>query len=173
MNVKLKTLSILCAASASILSFASCGYHAGGYKPTALANMETFSVSMMANYSLEPKAAVLISSAVADTLQRDGTYRLTSRGKSDFRIEGEISNISYSSLRTNKDDTYISDEISMNVTVNYRVIGNAGNRTLLQNSIIVSSPYYNTGNVQTARTNALSYAAQQIGQKITDTLTNG
>lgn len=173
MTSELKKLSIIGTVAVATLTFSACGYHLGGYKPTALANMETFSVSMMANYSLEPKAAVLISSAVADTMQRDGTYRLTSRSKCDFRIEGEVTNIYFNSLRTNKDDTYISDEISMNVTVNYRVISSSGNRTLMQKSVIVSSSFYNSGNVQTARTNALSYAAQQIGQRITDALTNG
>ncbi len=173
MTFLLKSLPVIGIISMLILVFPSCGYHLGGYKPNVLANMESFSVSMMANYSLEPKAAVLISSAVADTLQRDGTYRLTSRNKSDFRIEGEVSDIAYSSLRTNKDDTYISDEISMNVTVKYRIVSSVGNRTLMHSTVTVSSPFYNSGNVQTARTNALSYAAQQIGQKITDTLTNG
>lgn len=158
---------------AALFLIPSCGYRLGGYKPRVLEKMQTFNVTMMANYSLEPEASVLISSALADTLQRDGTYRLTARGESDFRIEGEVSRIGYSSLRTNTEDTYLSDEISMNVTVKYRVVDNSSQRTLIENSCIVSSSYYNSGNVQTARANALSYAAQLAAQRITEDLTNG
>ncbi len=151
----------------------SCGYHLGGYKPDKLKDMHTFNVVMMENNSLEPRAGVLVTSAVADSMQRDGTYRLSARGKSDFRIEGDIASVTYSSLRTNREDTYVSDEIAMNVTVNYRVIDNANNQNLLENTVTVSSNFYNQGNVQTARMNAMSYAAMLIAQRITDNLTNG
>lgn len=151
----------------------SCGYHLGGYKPEKLKDMHTFSVDMMENNSLEPRAGVLLTSALTDSLQRDGTYRLSARGKSDFRIEGEIATVTYGSLRTNKEDTYISDEISMNVTVKYRVVDNAVGKELLANTLTVSSNFYNQGNVQTARMNAMSYAAMLAAQRITDALTNG
>lgn len=159
--------------AACLLLLPGCGYHLGGYKPDELQNMHTFSVSMMENNSLEPRAAVLVTSAVADSLQRDGTYRLSARGKSDFRIEGEIASVTYGSLRTNREDTYVSDEIALNVSVKYRVVRNADGKTLIENPVDVSAGFYNMGNVQTARTNAMSYAAMLIAQRITDTLTNG
>lgn len=159
--------------AAACLTLPGCGYHLGGYKPDELQNMHTFNVTMMENNSLEPRAAVLVTSAVADSLQRDGTYRLSSRGKSDFRIEGEISSVTFSSLRTNREDTYVSDEIAMNVSVKYRVVRNSDGKTLLENPVDVTAGFYNMGNVQTARTNAMSYAAMLIAQRITDTLTNG
>lgn len=162
----------LLAVSAGLL-LPGCGYHLGGYKPDELRNMHTFNVNMMENNSLEPRAAVLVTSALADSLQRDGTYRLSSRGKSDFRIEGEVASVTYSSLRTNREDTYVSDEIAMNVTVKYRVVSNSDQKTLLSNTVEVSAGFYNMGNVQTARTNAMSYAAMLIAQRITDALTNG
>ena len=167
-------VAALCLLTAvSCLLLPACGYHLGGYKPEKLKNMHTFSVNMMENNSLEPRAGVLLTSALADSLQRDGTYRLSSRGRSDFRIEGEIASVTYSSLRTNKEDTYISDEISMNVTVKYRVVDNADGKKLIANTLTVSSNFYNQGNVQTARMNAMSYAAMLAAQRITDALTNG
>lgn len=173
MKQLLSTLACAFLALAAGILLPGCGYHLGGYKPDELRNMHTFNVTMMENNSLEPRAAVLVTSALADSMQRDGTYRLSSSGKSDFRIEGEIASVSYSSLRTNSEDTYVSDEIAMNVTVKYRVLRNSDNKTLLENTVEVSAGFYNMGNVQTARTNAMSYAAMLIAQRITDALTNG
>ena len=46
-----------------------------------------------ANNSLEPRAATLVTGALADELQRDGTYRLSTGADADIRVEGEVYSI--------------------------------------------------------------------------------
>ena len=75
----------------------SCGYQLGGTKPPKLEFAQTVKVDLFANNSLEPRAATLVTGALADEL----------------------------------------------------------------------------GNIQTARTNALSYAARLVATSIAEMLTNG
>lgn len=75
----------------------SCGYQLGGTKPPKLELAQTVKVCLFANNSLEPRAATLVTGALADELQRDGTYRLSSGADADIRVEGEVYSITSTS----------------------------------------------------------------------------
>ena len=62
----------------------SCGYQLGGTKPPKLELAQTVKVCLFTNNSLEPRAATLVTGALADELQRDGTYRLSSGADADI-----------------------------------------------------------------------------------------
>ena len=96
----------------------SCGYQLGGTKPPKLEFAQTVKVDLFANNSLEPRAATLVTGALADELQRDGTYRLSSRGNADIRVQGEVYSISFDQLRSSREDTYKSSELGLRLSVN-------------------------------------------------------
>ncbi|OCA03828.1 LPS assembly lipoprotein LptE [Akkermansia glycaniphila] len=150
-----------------------CGYHIGGLKPKALASMKTFNVVMMENRSLEPQAGVLMTSALTDVLQRDGTYEIATRNAGDFRIEGCVTGISFRQERSSYTDSYLSTEIGLQLFVTYNVYSNKTGKLLTSGSTTATSTFFNSGNVQTARTNALSYAVRRAAENIADRLTNG
>ncbi len=150
-----------------------CGYHIGGLKPKALAAMKTFNVVMMENRSLEPQAGVLMTSALTDVLQRDGTYEIAKSSSGDFRIEGCVTGISFRQERSSYTDSYLSTEIGLQLFVSYNVYNNKTGKLLTSGSTTATSTFFNSGNVQTARTNALSYAVRRAAENIADRLTNG
>ena len=157
-----------------LLSLTQCGYQLGGIKPPQLTHVETFKVNLFKNFSLEPRANVLVTSALSEALQRDGTFKINSEKSADIRIEGEIRSITFSQLRSSRQDTYESTELGLNLTVRYEVLDNKDNKTLLEGTVSEIVPFYNlNNNVQTARTNALSYAARRIADRIAENLTNG
>lgn len=155
------TLLILC------LSTISCGYHLGGLKSDKLEHVDTFSLRMFENNSLEPLAAILMNNAIGEILQRDGSYKLASSASADCYITGEIKSIDYTSLRPDPDDTYISEEIGIVLTVTYQITETKTGKLLMSNQIDEETSYFNNvGNVQTSRENALSYAARKIAYRI-------
>lgn len=151
----------------------SCGYQLGGTKPANLEFAQTVKVCLFANNSLEPRAATLVTGALADELQRDGTYRLSSPGQADIRVEGEVYSITFDQLRSSREDTYKSSELGLRLSVKYRVVDTKTKKVLYRGEAEEVGQFFDVGNIQTARTNALSYAARLVATSIAETLTNG
>lgn len=161
------------AAAALLLSACSLElYHMGGLKPATMQELSTFSVEMFANHSTQPTAGVLLTTAVTDSLQRDGTYRLASSGKADFTVSGEITHLSRESLLTDPNDTYLSREVGLTVHVRYTVRNNRTGAVIMQRDVSGQGSYFtDAGNQQSAVDSALSYAARNAAEELTNDLT--
>lgn len=154
------------------LLLASCGYHLGGFKSGALKKMKTYSVAMFANETTFPNVSMQLTTALTDTLQRDGTFTLASADKCDFQVTGSVRSVHETSQRTNTLDTYLSSEIGLAVYVDYKVIDRRTGKVLIQARTNASGSFFNdTGNAQTARDGALSYATRQVAEQIVNRLT--
>lgn len=159
-------LMTLCSV-APVATLNSCGYRLGGLKAKNMENMSSFSVRMFENNSLEVQAGILVTNAVTDLVQRDGTYKLASPATADFRIEGTITDISFSSLQVDSENTYVSTELALNLAVEYRIIESKTNKVLFAKTSQTAASFYNeVTNIQTARDNALSYAARKMAEDL-------
>lgn len=163
---------LLLPAAALLLSACSSLYHMGGLKPASMQELNTFSVEMFANHSTQPTAGMLLTTAVTDSLQRDGTYRLASSSLADFTVSGEIMNLSRESLLTDPDDTYLSREVGVTMHVRYTVRNNRTGAVIMQREATGQGSYFtDAGNQQSAVDSALSYAARNAAEDITNDLT--
>ncbi len=156
----------------SALLATSCGYRLGGLKPAYLQDKETAYVEMFVNHTVQPSLAVQFTTAMADTLQRDGTYSLAPMSSADFLIRGEIKDITRSSLRTNPYDSYLSSEVGLTVKVTYEIVERASGKVLKNGTVSGMGSNLNTsGNVQGAVDNALSSAARQAAENLVTNIT--
>ncbi len=125
------------------------------------------SVRMFDNNTLEPLAGVLLTNAVTDVMQRDGTFTLAASGKADIILEGEIKELQFKSVRPNPLDTYISSEIELSLKVDYRVIDRKTGKVVDKGTVTNQGNFYNEyGNVQNYRNNTLAYISQKIAEDI-------
>lgn len=168
----MKRMIRVCAAVAA-LSLASCGYHLGGLKPDSMKNMETFCVNMFENNTVQPMVSIQFTSALTDTMQRDGTYQMASPSKADFSLSGAVSNLSRRSVRSDYRDSYLSREIELRVHVDYKVTDLKTGKVVTSGSTIGRSSYFNDSDVsaQSGIDNALSYAARRAAENIVVNLT--
>lgn len=174
MNSRLPFIAVLAGALMLPAMTVSCGYRLGGTRPVQLENVKSARVILFKNNSLEPQAAILLTSALAEEIQRDGTFALKGKGLADARVEGAIKSVSYDQLRYSEKDTYRSTELGLTLHVTYQVIDNRTNKVLYEGEESDTAPFYDsTGNAQTARTNALSFAARRVATLITQNITNG
>lgn len=163
--------SVFVGALALVVS--SCGYHLGGIKPEYMKDMNTYCVEVFENNTVQPSVGMLMSTAMTNTMQSDGTYLLAPRSKADFILKGSVTHIERDSLRTNPDDTYVSSEIGLTVYVNYQVIDNKTGKQLTKGSTSATGSYFNQGvNTVSAMDAALSYATRLAAENITSNLTN-
>ncbi len=126
---------------------------------------------MFANHSLHTNACMLITTALTDNLQRDGSFRMASPAKCDFKIDGAVTGVGRKSYSADSRDSYISSEIGLVVYVQYRVTDQHG-KVLKSGNTRADASYFNkTGNIQSAREAALSYATRKAAENIVYTLT--
>lgn len=150
----------------------SCGYHLGGIKPGYMKNMNTFCVEMFENNTVQPNVGMLMTTAMANELQSDGTYRMAPRSEADFILKGKVTHITRESLRTNTDDTYVSSEIGLTVHVEYEIVERKSGKVLRENESSATGSYFNQGvNTVSAMDTALSYATRLVAENITLNLT--
>lgn len=158
---------------AALCFISSCGYRLGGLRKGSMKKLNTYSVDMFANETLYPNVAMQITTAVSDCMQRDGTYRLASPDKCDFTVSGVVTSVQANGLRTNAGDTYLSSEIGLTVHVDFTITNRRTGRALFTRTVRAQGSFFNddTGNVQTARDSALSYATRRAAELIVQTLT--
>lgn len=150
----------------------SCGYKLGGLVNGDMEGMKTFDITMFENQTNYPHVAMQVTTALADALQSDGTFRMVSPSKSDFTVSGKVTSVQASSLTRNPDDSYLSLEIGLEVHVSYSITDRKTGKVIKTGSVNGEGSYFNTpGNVQAAREAALSYAARLAAHELVDELT--
>ncbi|MBQ2868882.1 MAG: hypothetical protein IJE88_02530 [Akkermansia sp.] len=155
------------------LAFSACGYHLGGVKPESMKDMNTFCVEMFENNTVQPSLGILMTTAMGNTLQSDGTYRMAPRSEADFILKGTVTHIKRDSLRTDPDDTYVSSEIGLTVYVSYEVVDRRTGKVIQKGSEEATGNYFNQDvNTVSAMDSALSYASRLVAEDIVFNLTN-
>jgi len=160
---------------AALCCLVSCaGYHLGGAKPASMAKVHSIAVTMFDNVTLHPRAEAIATSAVTSAMVQDGTYRLAGRDHADAVLEGKLSEIKYSVLRSTRTDVQHPEELSNTVTLLWKLRdARDPTKTLASGSSTGTSTFYVGANLQTARNNALPDALEQAGEALVSHLSNG
>jgi hypothetical protein len=153
----------------------SCsGYQLGDVKPKSLAHVRNIAVPMFANASLHPRAEALATSAVANAIVQDGTYKITSTDHADAILEGKLASIKYAAIRGTRRDTLRPEELRNTVTITWS-LRDARNPTkvLASGSSSGTSQLFVSSNLQTARNNALPDALERAGEAVVSRISTG
>lgn len=157
------------------VALSSCaGYHLGGVKPPSLSEVKTISVPMFVNGSQHPRAESLATSALTDAIVQDGTYRLADRSKADAVLEGKLTSIDYSTLRSSRLDSLLAEELTNTIRIEW-VLRDARDPTkvLASGTNDGTSSFFVDSNLQTARQNALPDALKRASQGVVTKLASG
>jgi hypothetical protein len=158
-----------------MLGLASCaGYRLGGLKPASLAHVKAIAVPMFSNATQHPRAEVLATSAVANAIVQDGTYRIGDVDHADAVLEGRLASIEYTALRGFRLDTLRPEELANKVTLSW-TLRDARNPTkvLASGTSEGTSQLFVSSNLQTARNNALPEALERAGEDMVARIANG
>lgn len=159
---------------AAVLLPSCAGYHLGTRKPASLAKVNTIAVPMFKNGTLHPRAETIATSAVANAFVQDGTYRVGSVDKADAVLEGTLRSIDYKAIRGTRLDTLLPEELSNTVTLQWTLRdGKDPTKVLASGSSQGTSQLFVSGNLQTARNNALPEALERAGDELVSRLADG
>jgi hypothetical protein len=157
------------------LSLCSCaGYRLGGAKPTQLAHVKNISVPMFSNSTQHPRANALATSAVANAIVQEGTYRISDTDEADAVLVGDVRAINYRAIRGTRIDSLFPEELANTVTLNWTLMdARDPTKVLASGSSNGVSQLFVSANLQTARNNALPEALDRAGEALVSTLSNG
>ena len=170
MSLPMKILACL----VPVWGLVSCaGYQLGDIKPASLTQVKSIAVPMFVNTTLHPRAEALATSAVANALVLDGTYRLAGPDKADAVLKGELHSIKYAPIRNTRLDTLHPEELSNTVTLHWS-LRDAKDLTkiLASGTSTGSSELYVADNLQTARNSSLPDALERAAQNLVSILAN-
>lgn len=158
-----------------VLLLISCaGYHLGNTKPASLSRIRTIAVPMFRNSTLHPRVEALATSAVADALIQDGTYRIEKSDRADAILEGDLAAITYSTIRGTRYDTLLPEELGNAVTLKWTLRdAHDPTKILASGSSKGESQLFVGSNLQSSRNNALPEALERAGENLVSRLANG
>ncbi|NLT70640.1 MAG: hypothetical protein GXX91_08085 [Verrucomicrobiaceae bacterium] len=106
----------------SILLFTGCaGYQLGEVKPGIYRDIKKIHVPPFKNLTLEPRLSSLVTNAVLAEMQADGTYEVASRANCDAVLVGQISHVDKYQLRSVRNDTLKSRELSLYLLADFHL----------------------------------------------------
>lgn len=158
-----------------LFGMVSCsGYRLGGVQPKSLSHVRNITVTMFHNDTQHPRAEALATSAVATSVVRDGTYKITTQDRADAVLEGTLSSITYSTIRGTRRDTMRPEELENTVVLTWR-LRDAKNPTkvLASGSSSGRSQLFVSSNLQTARNNALPEACMRAAEAMVSRIATG
>jgi len=158
----------------AVLLFASCaGYQLGSVKPASLEAVHTIAIPVFKNDTAHPRAEAIATSAVANAMVQDGTYKVSSLDRADAILEGTLSEIDYDLLRATRFDALRPEELTNTVVIQW-VLRDARDPTkvLASGSSSGRSQLFVSANLQTARNNALPDALEKAGEALVSRIAN-
>ena len=157
------------------LMLCSCaGYHLGGSKPAHLSHVKSIHVPLFKNDTLLIRAESLATNSTVDALTRDGTYRIATSGTADAILEGRVTQIDYSQVRSARRDTLRSEELGMEISIEW-ILRDARDpsRILEKGKSKGRTRFFAGGNLHVARTNALPDALRRATESMIMRITDG
>jgi len=158
-----------------ILVTVSCtGYQLGGRKPSHLQHIQSIHVPVFANDTQFPRAAIIGTHSFLDNLAEDGTYRIAHLEQSDAWLKAKIKDIHYTQVRSDLEDILRSEELEMNVVIEWQLYDSKGTGAVLaKGSASGHTRFFAEENLQTARNNALPDALQRAALNIISRIADG
>lgn len=154
----------LCAASALALCGCAC-YQLGTTLPS---HLRTVSVETFRNASGEPNIETRITSATRLEFQRDGQLKIKDPDEADINLTGVIIGYKLDPVLADRNNPKRTREYKAVVTVQIVAVERATGKKIVTQTITGSTTLDGTGDLQTARRNALPDLSRDAAKKIVD-----
>lgn len=156
------------------LGLAGClGYHVGPVKPHYLSDIHSVAVPNFANKTLTPRVEVLITDAVIQQLQRDGTFPVREQSSADAILKGEIVRIARSPARSVRGNVLATTEFNLTITLRITLLTSTGTPLAPPREVSGSTSFFVGNDVTTDERQAIPLAAEDLAQKVVVELTEG
>ena len=130
-------------------------------------------VNLFRNDTPEPRLIEAVGTALRQTLQQDGTYRLATHGNADLVVDGVITRYERTSLSFLPNDVITARDYSISIFAQVIAVDHATGRTNL-NRLVEAKTSLRVGNdLASAERQAIPLLAEQLARTVTGLLVDG
>jgi outer membrane lipopolysaccharide assembly protein LptE/RlpB len=148
-------------------------YTLGEARPSMMKAINTLSVPVSKNKTLEPNVEALLADTIVKQIQTDGTYSIDYSNRADAVILTTLTEVERRPARSVRGNVLATSEYQLEVTVNYSVVEQAGGRVLMQGQVTGRTSFFVATDLQTAEIQALPLAFSDAAVKLTSRLSEG
>ena len=163
----------LLVALVALFGLSACGYKLGYVKPQAFANVKAIYVPTFKNETLEPRSSVLVTNAVIQQFQRDGTYRIASANRSDAILEASILELRRRQTRSARFNTLRTSELEFTLIVGYKLRDRRSGEIIDEGKVQGEVASFLEPNFQLSERQALPLAAERLAENLVSRLSEG
>ena len=163
---------VLWAWCATLLLSGCVGYRLG---PTGgqVAGEKSIQVSPFVNQTLEPRLGEAVTAALRKNLQRDGTYRLATRGDADLIVTGEITRYNRFELSYEANDILTVRDYRVTLTAHVTARERSSGKVILDRVVTGYTPLRAGSDWASAERQALPLMAQDLAKNVAALLVDG
>jgi len=145
----------------------------GDARPRTMAGINTLSVPVSRNDTLEPNVEALLADTIVKQIQTDGTYSIALGDEADATVNTTLTSVSRLPARSVRGNVLATSEFLLFTTVRFEVIEDVGGRTLMNGQVTGQTSFFVTGDLQTDEAQALPLAFSDAAVKLTSRLSEG
>lgn len=155
---------------AAVMLMPGCAYRLG---PTneQVAGAQTLTVEPFPNDTLQPGLTDIVNSAVRRQVQRDGTFRLDTRGSADVVVSGRIIRYGRLPLGSRRDDVITPQDYDVSITA--RVVATRGGQVIYEGDVTGRALVASTVNLNVSERENIPVAAENLARILISEIANG
>ncbi len=163
-------LHLAAAGLTALLFLSGCAYQLG---PTneQVAGAQTIAIQHFPNQTLEPRLTDLVATSVRREIQRDGTFRLATRGQADLVVTGTIINLNRQPVGSRRDDVLTPTDYDVRITARVKAL--RGGQTVYEGEVSGSAQVVFHADLNNAERENLPVAADNLARNLVSAIANG
>jgi hypothetical protein len=163
----------VCWAWCTALLLTGCAGYRLGPSGGQVAGEKSIQVSPFANQTLEPRLGEAVTTALRKNLQRDGTYRLATRGDADIVVTGEITRYNRFELSYEAKDILTVRDYRVTLTAHVIARERGTDKIILDRVVTGNTPVRAGADWASAERQALPLMAQDLAKNVAALLVDG
>jgi hypothetical protein len=152
--------------------FAGCGYQLG---PTngVPAGSRSVQINLFKNDTWEPRLSEPIATSLRRWIQRDGTYRLATKGDADIIVDGIIVEFNRSGISFQPSDVLTVRDYEVSAVADVKAYERVTGKILLETKALGRTTIRSGPDLPSAERQAAPLIAEDMARRITSLLVDG
>lgn len=148
-------------------------YTLGETKPSMMRDINSLSVPVSKNATLEPNVEAMLADTIIKQLQTDGTYSITTSDRADAVVNTTLKEVSRYPARSVRGNVLATSEYVVIVRIGFQVVEQSTGRALMAGDITGQTSFFVTPDLQTDEAQALPLAFADAAVNLASRLSEG
>jgi hypothetical protein len=150
------------------------GYRVGDISGRNLQGVRSVYVPVAKNASLQPDLQVLVTDAIIQRFNSDGTLEVNQNENADSELDVTIDQVQNSAIASSVQNILVTSQYQLNITAKVTFVNRRLGRKIFENSTASgTTTFYTQSDIQESERQALPLAAQDLANNVVKLVTEG